>query len=420
MKLLTKTNLFYTFFALIIFIIGGFAFFFIIQNEIYEEIDEALVSRKDVILKQAAIKGEGYFNELTKWDDIRIIKANQKAGETGFEFSDTLIFRPGEREGEQFRRLTFNADLGGTIYKIDILRSATDSDSLIDGIALSASIIFLLLLGGGTILNYFISKRIWKPFYRVLNIIKDYRPGGKPVEELPYSSISEFSKLNQVIDRLVTKVESDFINLKQFTENASHEIQTPLAIIKAKSELLLQMEELDKEVVKEIVGINEAATRLSKLNQALLLLMKIDNRQYQESDVIDLSVLLEKKLQRLNELVEMKNIKLQKNINKNVFICMNISLAEILLSNLLNNSIKHNVFGGDLIVNLVPNELTIKNTGEMLNIEPEKLFDRFVKESTSNESIGLGLSLVKQICETYNFGISYNYEDSMHELKFIF
>jgi signal transduction histidine kinase len=416
MKLLTRTNLYYTLFALIIFIIGGFAFFFIIQNKIYEEIDEALVSRKEVILKQSGIKGEGYLNELAKSDDIRIIKTNQKS-ELSSGFSDTLIFRPGERDGEQFRCFTFNADLSGIIYKIEILRSATDSDSLIDGIVLSASIILFLLLGGGAVLNYFISKKVWKPFYGVLDIIKDYRPGGKPIAELPKSSISEFRNLNQVIQRLVTKVENDFVNLKQFTENASHEIQTPLAIIKNKSELLLQQEELDKETVKEIVSINEAATRLSKLNLALLQLMKIDNRQYQESEKIDLSGLLEIKLQRLNELIEMKNIKLKTSIDKNVFIYMNVPLAEILLSNLLNNSIKHNIFGGEIIISLMSKELSIKNTGESLRIDPQKLFDRFVKESTSNESIGLGLSLVKQICETYNFAVSYNYEHSMHQLK---
>jgi signal transduction histidine kinase len=416
MKLLTKTNIYYTFFALIIFIIGGFAFFYIIQNKIYEEIDEALLSRKDFITKQLKNNGNGYLNELTNWEDIRVIKTNEKT-ELTFVFRDTLIFSPGDREGEKFRCLTFNADINGTIYKIDILRSVTDSESLEEGIVLSASIIFLLLLGGGTVLNYFITKRIWKPFYDVLDIIKDYRPGGKHLRKIPRSNISEFKKLDEVIERLVTKVENDFVNLKQFTENASHEIQTPLAIIKTKSELLLQREEIDKETVKEIVSINEAATRLSKLNQALLQLMKIDNRQYQESEAIDLSGLLEIKLKRLNELIEMKNIKLMTTIDKNVFVNMNVSLAEILLSNLLNNSIKHNIFGGKIIITLIPNELSIKNTGEVLHIEPEKLFDRFVKESTSNESIGLGLSLVKEICETYNFKVSYSYEHSLHEIK---
>src|ERR1035437_8017000 len=419
MKLLTKTNIYYTFFALIIFIIGGFAFFYIIQNKIYEEIDAALLSRKDFITKQLNIKGESYFNELTNWEDIRIIKTNGKSI-LPFGYHDTLIFNPGDREGEQFRCLSFRADINGAIYKIDILRSATDSESLIEGIVLSASIIFLLLLGGGAVLNYYISKKIWRPFYNVLDIIKDYRPGGKSVNELPRSNISEFKKLNQVIERLVTKVENDFINLKQFTENASHEIQTPLAIIKTKSEILLQREELDEEVVKEIISINDGATKLSKLNQALLQLMKIENHQYPESEKIDLSGLLEKKLQRLNELIEMKNIKLKTSININVIINMNVSLADIMLSNFLNNAIKHNIFGEELIIKLIPKELSIKNTGEALHIEPEKLLDRFVKESTSNESIGLGLSLVKQICETYNFTVSYNYEHSLHELKINF
>jgi signal transduction histidine kinase len=419
MKLLTKTNLYYTFFALIIFIIGGFAFFYIIQNKIYEEIDEALLSRKDIIIKQLKIKGEGYLNELAPGEEIRIIRTNEKSNIT-FWFRDTLICTPEQKEGEQFRCLTFLAALNNTNYKIDILRSATDSESLKDGIVTSTLTIFLLLLGGGAVFNYFISKKIWQPFYNILDIIKDYRPEGKPFVNLPQSGISEFRKLNQVIERLVTKVENDFNNLKQFTENASHEIQTPLAIIKTKSEILLQREELDEEVVKEIVSINEGATRLSKLNQALLQLMKIENRQYQESEVIDLSGLLETKLQRLNELIGMKNIKLEKSIDKNVSINMNVSLTDIMLSNLLNNSIKHNIFGGDIIICLIPGELSIKNTGDVLNTEPEKLFDRFVKESTSNDSIGLGLSLVKQICETYNFSVSYNYEHSLHEIKINF
>jgi signal transduction histidine kinase len=419
MKLLTKTNLYYTFFALLIFIIGGFAFFYIIQNKIYEEIDEALVSRKNLIIKQLGIKGGGYLNELTHMEEIRIIKTTDNA-QTSFWFRDTLIFSPGEKERETFRCLTFLTSLDSSLYKIDILRSATDSESLRDGIVKSTLMIFLLLLGGGAVLNYFISKNIWKPFYNVLAIIKDYRPAAKSVVKLPQSGISEFRKLARVIERFVTKVDNDFINLKQFTENASHEIQTPLAVIKTKSETLMQHEELDADVLKEILSINEAAGRLSRLNQALLQLMKIENRQYQDSEKIDLSGLLENKLQRLNELIMMKNIKLETSIDKNVSINMNVPLADIMLSNLLNNSIKHNVIGGEIIICLILGELSIKNTGEVLNTEPAKLFDRFVKESNSNDSIGLGLSIVKQICESFNFSVTYNYAHPLHEIKINF
>jgi signal transduction histidine kinase len=116
----------------------------------------------------------------------------------------------------------------------------------------------------------------------------------------------------------------------------------------------------------------------------------------------------------------MKNIKLEISIDKNVSINMNASLADIMLSNLLNNSIKHNIFGGNIIICLISKELSIRNTGEVLSTEPDKLFGRFVKESSSKDSIGLGLSLVKQICGTYNFSISYNYENSLHELKINF
>jgi signal transduction histidine kinase len=419
MKLLTKTNLYYSLFAILIFIIGGFAFYYIIQNKIYEEIDEALISRKGMIIKQLNVKGDAYLNELVPGEESGIIKTDDKS-KAAFWFHDTLIFNPGQKEGEPFRCLTFLTTVNNTFYKINIRRSATDSESLIEGIVTSTSVIFLLLLGGGAVLNYFISKKFWKPFYNVLEIIKDYRPTAKSDIKLPQSSISEFKELNKVIERFITKVENDFINLKQFSENASHEIQTPLAVIKTKSEMLLQREELDEEVFKEIASINEAATRLSKLNKALLQLMKIENRQYQESELIDLSRLLEIKLQRLNELIGMKNITIKTSIDKNVSINMNVSLADIMLSNILNNSIKHNIIGGEIIVCLIPNKLSIKNTGKILHTAPGKLFDRFVKESTSNDSLGLGLSLVRQICETYNFSVSYNYANCLHEIKIDF
>jgi signal transduction histidine kinase len=419
MKLLTKTNLYFTFFALLIFIIGGFAFFYIIKNKIYEEIDEALVSRRNLILNQLEIKGEKYFNEVTPGDEIRIIKTNEKSKKI-FWFRDTMIYTPGQKEGEPFRCLTFLTSLDSTVYKIDILRSATDSFSLRAGIKKSTIIIFLLLLGGGAVLNYFISKKIWKPFYNVLDIIKDYRPAEKQLVNLPQSGITEFRKLTRVIEGFITKIENDFINLKQFTENASHEIQTPLAVIKTKSEILLQHEELNEDVIKEILSINDAAGRLSRLNQALLQLMKIENRQYQVSEKINLGRLLETKLQRLNELISMKNIKLDTSIDNNVSINMNVTLADILVSNLLNNSIKHNIFGGSITICLTHSVLSIINSGEALKTEPAKLFDRFVKESNSNDSIGLGLSIVNQICMTYNFMVSYNYEQPLHEIKIVF
>ncbi len=417
MKLLTKTNLYYTFFALLIFIIGGFAFYFIIQNKIYEEIDEALLARKDSITKQLNVKGEGYLKELVPGDEISIIKINVRSKMMSYRFRDTLILTPGQREGELFRCLTFRVALNNNAYQIDVLRSATDSESLIDGIVTSTLIILLLLLGGGAVLNYFISKKIWKPFYNVLNIVKEYRPAAKIVVKLPQSSISEFRTLNQSIERFISIVENDFINLKQFTENASHEIQTPLAVIKTKSELLMQREELDEDVLKEILTINEAAGRLSRLNYALLQLMKIENRQYQDSEVIDFSELLKNKLQRLNELIVMKNIKLETSIDEKVSIKMNVSLADIMFSNLLNNSIKHNLTGGRILITLNQTGIIISNTGMPPNIELQRLFDRFVKDSPSNESLGLGLSLVKQICDTYNFGVTYHYDGGIHIIK---
>ena len=213
---------------------------------------------------------------------------------------------------------------------------------------------------------------------------------------------------------MTNKVRNDYESLKNFTENASHEIQTPLAIIKTKLELLSQSDNLDETQIIAIGSIGDATSRLSRLNQSLLLLTKIENRQFIESGIINISFIVNDCLDNLEELAESKSILIKRNIQQNVFVEMNESLCEILISNIIINSIKHNYDSGFIDIELGKNNLTISNTGAAPVIETQEFFERFTKNSFSNDSLGLGLSIVKKICDNYGFAVRYNYEGNRH------
>ena len=235
-----------------------------------------------------------------------------------------------------------------------------------------------------------------------------------------HSDITEFTELNDAVSIMENRVSQDYDEIKNFTENASHEIQTPLAIIKSKLELLSQSESLKEEQMDTIQSVSEAANRLSKLNQSLILLTKIDNRQFHENEEINLGDLINKHLGNFEELIAAKDITVRKNINRNTGLTMNETLAETLISNLITNAIKHNTDHGFIEILLSKTALSVSNSGAALHSDPAELFERFKKDKVSSESLGLGLSIVKKICEKYGFEIQYKYADLIHTTTITF
>ena len=325
-----------------------------------------------------------------------------------------------DEELQPYRTLTFSAKAGEKFYSASISRPLVESDDLIESIAYSLSILTGILLLVLFLLNWFLSKKMWKPFYKTLDELKKFDLNKKEIMILPQVKISEFKILNEEIKKMTDKIQKDYKNLKEFTENASHEIQTPLAIIRSKLELMIQSENLPEEQIKSIREIYESVNRLSKLNQSLLLLAKIENRQFHQEQIIDLKNLIEKKINHLEELIDMKGIKIERIFSDSLQINMNTQLADILLSNIIGNAIRHNISDGKIIIELKNNSLIISNTGSSLETSTEKLFERFQKASASSESVGLGLSIVKQICDTYNFKVSYAHTGGMHTVSVSF
>jgi signal transduction histidine kinase len=319
-----------------------------------------------------------------------------------------------------FRQLKFSEQLQGKFYIITITKSMLPTKDLIQGVGEIILFLVVALVLSIGLVTRIISKKIWTPFNNTLSSLGRYQISNSEKVDFSKTNIDEFSELNHVLSNMIEKSRKDYENLKEFTENTSHEIQTPLAIIKSKAELLLQEGNLKPANLEDVGKIYEAANRLSKLKKGLSMLSKIENNQFEEVEPIDVAKFLDKKISNFEELIEMKHIELTKVYNGHPTLILNNTLTYVLITNLINNAIKHNVDNGTIHIKLNDNELTIENTGNPTTEDPEKFFQRFKKGSNAYDSSGLGLALIKKVCEIYQMSISYTVNENIHKLSIQF
>jgi signal transduction histidine kinase len=225
------------------------------------------------------------------------------------------------------------------------------------------------------------------------------------------NNIEEFKELNEVVSEMTAKAKRDYKDLKAFTENAAHELLTPIAVINSKLDTLIQTENFSPVQSKLLNDLYGGVSRLNRLNQSLLLLVKIENHLLHEQEQVNLRVMVEEMISEFDEIFIDKQIKLTHTLeDKEIY--ANRYLVEILLSNLLRNAIRHNYAGGEIIINLSSDSLRIQNTGDPLPLT-EQVFTRFHKSSGS-EGSGLGLTISKQICENFGFSLQYFYIANYH------
>ena len=229
-----------------------------------------------------------------------------------------------------------------------------------------------------------------------------------------------FNELNESILELIERIRSNYQANQQFTQNASHELQTPLAIIKGHVEILLNSPQLKEKEVESLSVILQNTNRLAKLNHALILLSKIENNRYSDVETISVQTVVDNMLGNFKDLLELQEIKIEKNYGEDLNVKMSETLAEILFANLFQNAIRYNVEDGFIQIQIKERTVTISNSGEVLSVAPTTLFKRFKRESTVEESLGLGLSIVKRICDLYEIEINYIHQHGLHQLVLIF
>jgi signal transduction histidine kinase len=421
MKLLNKTSRYYIWAALGVFLIGGLFFFVMIRAVIKQELTEKLWNEKAQIVRQLSLKDSLPGMLFSSGDTVLIAKVPEELFAKTCALTDTVVYETNEGQEEiPCTMLTFFVKSPHNIYKVKLLKSLIENDALVEGLSKAFLVLIVLFLTALFMINRKISTLLWSPFYESLKKIQAYEIAGTQALALSPTDIDEFKALNEVVTTMTQTIQDDYKRLKEFTENASHEIQTPLAIIQSKLEMLIQAENLGAENMHHVQAVYEACGRLSRLNKSLLLLTKIENNQFQAFEKVNFSAVVKRHIANFEELIAARELALQVIIDPDVMLLIHPSLADVLVSNLLTNAIKHNLPKGHISVELRTGLFAVSNTGRQPDQDPQIFFERFRKNVVTSESLGLGLSIVKQICEVSMIGVQYSFSAGRHQIRLNF
>lgn len=414
MRLLSKTTLYFLLAMIVLLFIGGYLLFRQFSNQINQRADKELVYEEVQWIQYLEANTNSESNFILRSPDL-LIYPTEKDPTPYPQISTTSGVKARENIQVPFRQLTHVVDINGTPYEIVIRKSQEQKLALRSNITY---IMFLVLAGlfiGTIIFNWAISHRLWKPFRDSLQKVRNLELQKMEAIRFEKTNIEEFNELNQSLNTMVQKIQSDYLNMKEFTENAAHEMQTPLAIAQSKLELLLQDASLNDKQIEAIAQTTEALSRLSKLNQSLLLLAKIENNQFEATQKISLSEITGKYLRLFDEIIKDKKLEVKLDVHDDFAPILHPFLADSLISNLLGNAIKYNVEGGSISIRITPNEYCISNTSDLPPMEAKHLFQRFKTAGNNyNRSTGLGLAIVKTIIDTSRLSIFYQSNESMH------
>ncbi len=410
MKLFKRTFVSFSYLIIPLFIVGSAIIYFTFGYVIYEEADEYLTYEMERLMEY-----HREHQDLPDFHRVAEIIAGQKV-EKPF-FRDTLILEPSDNEMVPHRELAFSIHHKGEDFKIVLRHLIPGKDDLLEGTLLIAAGVMLLMVAVLVLMVSYLSGRIWKPFYQTVRLLSGYRIS-QPPPVFPETDIEEFSSLNQTVTGLLTKMNGDYQRTRDFNANASHELQTHLALIRANAEQLLNQSPGDPSFSENLRNIQNATIKLSGVQKSLLLLSRIGNLEFCNAVDLDLLDYLTASLDLFREAIELRGIRLTTRV-ETCPLRMDPGLAEILVNNLVKNAVKHNVRGGFIEVTLNCRELVIANSGLPYDGDPSGLMDRFVKGTYGN--MGIGLAIVKQICDLHQMEISYSIaEKTDHALKILF
>ena len=400
--------------TLILFVLAGFILYFALRQLLVHEVDGALNIEQQELEQYVAKHHQ--MPEVMKPIGDRTISYVLATGPMQHRhFGTVVLYDTAEQVMDNFRQVNFTVVAGNKWYLVSVSQSLEATEALVVMIAVLVLCTLLGLLIVSVLINRVILHRLWQPFYSALDNVRAFRLGEKQLN-LPKTNIDEFVLMNKTLSDATGKASNDYRLLKEFTENAAHETQTPLAIIRSKLDLLIQDDAVSEAQSLIIQTTYEAVNRLTRLNRSLLLLAKIENRQFEDREQIALHTLLEQKLEDLKPLLQEKAIDLKTNIQPTIH-HMNPLLADILLNNLLSNAIWHNSDEGLVDIILMNGELVIANTATSAPLNPDHLFTRFFKVDASQLRTGLGLAIIHQVCKASDCTTVYEFASGFHQFK---
>jgi signal transduction histidine kinase len=419
MKLLTKSTLLIATLSLFLFFIMGVIFFQVLKNMSISNLDRELSDLKEVVEDYLGYYNRTQILSLPGIDSLSV-QPVENAPRSAVVYGDTIMHHMKDDHFRTYRFLKFYSVQADQGYLVKIFKSTTPTDKLVERVTLMITLMVILFIAGIFILNRVIFASLWKDFFEAIEKLKRFETTKEPVI-LGEQDIQEFDELKQVLEVMTRRLANDYRELKEYTDHTTHELQTPLAVIKSKTDLLIQSDKLGAEEMKLLEAINTSVHQLSRLNSTLTLITRIENRQFTEKEEIHLGKLLDRHLELLREHIELRKIKVEKHYSDgDRVLFMDHGLADLLVANLLKNAIVHNIEGGTIVLEIGPGSLVIRNDGPALAFNQEELFTRFVRDTRRTGNFGLGLSLVKKVCETYHFVINYSFDNQQHTFKVTF
>lgn len=420
-KLLNKPFKAFTIYALIILACSIPVYYLVVDFIWLDELDEhnqIIKERIENSFNNAQIE-ESELNSLLKnWDRLQPNTTLTPSYLSVLKPDSTYTITKQNRyvehnEIDRFRVLSAYININGKLYHLQIETNIEEADETMLAIAVVTLLFFALLVIGFILLNRRIAKQIWRPFRNTLEKLKSFDLTTQQTVSFDKTDIEEFEELNQSLQKLIDKNISVYNQQKTFIENASHELQTPLAVLKSKLDLLLQNKDLTNEQSEIINAIELPLSRVSRINKNLLLLAKIENKQFSVVENIELTEVINETLELLIDYTTAKQITVDKNLPEKLALTCNKTLLEILISNLLINSIVHNAENGKINIDFSGRTLTVSNTGK-IELDNKKIFERFIVSSSETANSGLGLAIVKEICNRYQWQINYTFQNNLH------
>lgn len=418
MKLIHYISKRYIIYSAIISIISIPLFYVSLQHLLLADLDEEMKQQKDWI--QTQLKTVSPTAVISFENNITVTPS--KISKTSEILFNEPLFVKADNETVMHRVLLSNVTVNGKNYTIRIRKSMIEDEDLLQNILLlQFAFIFILIVGVGLI-NLSISKKLWLPFNDIVRKMQGYRVDTSDALNFIPTKIFEFKDLENSICELVNRNSKLYKAQKEFTENASHELQTPIAVFSSKLELLMQTNPITEEQLELISDIFSVGEKMQRINRTLLLLAKIENNQFPNVEKIKVKDVFNHIIEQYQDILQIKSIVLEVNSKDETEITANPILIDILFGNLISNALRYTNDNNSIKIKISDQSVVVINDAqkETGKLNESDLFQRFKKQSNDNRSVGLGLEICKKICNLYQYQIAYDFIDDQHSFTISF
>lgn len=404
----------------VIFTLWSVLFYIGIVQEVNDEVDDSLEDYSEMIIVRALAgaslptKDSGSNNQYY----LRPVSEAYAQTHPIISYADSMVYIREKGETEPARILTtLFSDAHGQHYQLTVSVPTIEKADLKEAIMTWIVVLYVILLVVILCVFAFIFQRSMQPLYHLLSWLDAYRIGGENKALHNKTDVLEFRQLNAAILRSTARSEDSYEQQKQFIGNASHEMQTPLAICRNRLEMLMEDESLSEPQMEELSKTYDTLCYITRLNQSLLLLSKIDNQQFSERQELEVNPLIKRLIEQYEDVYAYMHIRCSYIEQHPLRLQMNETLFTILFSNLLKNAFVHNIPHGQIEVSITAQSLTISNSGAPHALDAEKIFQRFYQSQKQEGSTGLGLAIVHSICQLEHLHLHYDFVAQQHQFR---